>query len=649
MASTITTSVVTGGSNNHATVSEEANAYATDFVTQGVVGTIGNTNGAAPTTGSFGVNQDASPDMGVLVNLGVAYVLATPSSQNSQVLRARMTANYTTYAISANASGSTKYDWVYLKTDPTNANTPASAADNVTNLFTSRSTSNVTDNGTPPTYGILLAVVTVANGASSITNANIADRRSGVTLGNGTTAASNGWNTLNYALSYSVAYGNRSFDLTTTGDVTGTLSPGMRLSVARAVSPPTQCTNLNGTTQFWNRASASLSGITWTNNFAASAWVKVSSYSSASIISRYNGTSGWDLRLTGNGQVDLIAYNAGSGNTSDVSSSQTIPLNKWVHIAAQLDMASFTVTPTTSYIMIDGVDVPATVARTGTNPTALVQAGNLEVGSRNGGTQFFPGKIAQVAVYSAKVTEATIRVAMNQTMAGSETSLAAFYSFNGNSGVDATSNANNLTAQASSTDTTVDSPFNSTEYAIIEKVSYSNPTSTITIQTPNTGVVPNQTLNTPQYSYQKVPFGFPSQRNRWTLELINLAGASQGSPTVGTWYNTGSKVLYISIGEWVTTYNVSPQLTGASGSGSLISTTLSTANNTENDITYTTSTYGNLGSGTLTVGSPMTKTRAITLTVQTPYYLNYKTGIASSGTLISDSTPGIISAENAYL
>jgi hypothetical protein len=88
-----------------------------------------------------------------------------------------MTSNYTSYAISANSSGSTKYDWIYLKVDATKANNPASDASDVTALYTSRSSSNTTDNNAPPTYGILLAIVTVANGASSITNANIADSR----------------------------------------------------------------------------------------------------------------------------------------------------------------------------------------------------------------------------------------------------------------------------------------------------------------------------------------------------------------------------------------------------------------------------------------------------------------------------------------
>lgn len=181
-AATITTSVVTGGSNSHATTVSEINAFRSDFASPGVTGTTTNTSGIAPSTGSFAVNQDASPDMGVTITAGSAYITATPSGQLSQLLRAYMASNYTTYTISANASGSTKYDWIYLSVSATAANNPASDASDVTSVVTSRSSSNTTDNGTPPTYGTLLAVVTVANGASSITNANITDGRTNASL-----------------------------------------------------------------------------------------------------------------------------------------------------------------------------------------------------------------------------------------------------------------------------------------------------------------------------------------------------------------------------------------------------------------------------------------------------------------------------------
>lgn len=181
-ANTIITSIVTGGSNNHATVSEEANSIATDFVTQGVVGAI-TLNSGSGGTGSFCVNADASPDMGITIKAGQAYITATPSSQDSQVLRARASTDYTTYTINSNSSGSTKFDWIYLMVNATNANNPAADASNVTSIFTSRSSSNATDNGSPPTYGLLLAVVTVANAASSITNSNITDKRFNTSIG----------------------------------------------------------------------------------------------------------------------------------------------------------------------------------------------------------------------------------------------------------------------------------------------------------------------------------------------------------------------------------------------------------------------------------------------------------------------------------
>ena len=128
-------------------------------------------------TGSFCVNADASPDMGVTIKAGSAYVQATPASQNSQVLRVRAAADYTAYTINANATGSTKYDWIYLKIDATLANNPIADASTTASFITSRSTSNTSDTGTPPTYGLVLAIVTVANGASSITNSNIIDQR----------------------------------------------------------------------------------------------------------------------------------------------------------------------------------------------------------------------------------------------------------------------------------------------------------------------------------------------------------------------------------------------------------------------------------------------------------------------------------------
>lgn len=172
----IITSILTGGSNNHQTTSEEANRIITDFISPGVVGAITSTSGVAPMTGAFAVNAQGTPNKTTTVTLGNAYITATPAGQASQTLGVKMNANYTiTHA--DNSSGSTVYDWVYLSIDATNANNPNSAADNVTSIVVNRSTSSATDTVGAPTYNQLIAKVTLVNSFTSVTNANIADVR----------------------------------------------------------------------------------------------------------------------------------------------------------------------------------------------------------------------------------------------------------------------------------------------------------------------------------------------------------------------------------------------------------------------------------------------------------------------------------------
>lgn len=197
----ITTGILTGGSNSHQTTSEEANQISTDFVSAGIVGSFTNTSGVAPATGSFAVNAQGTPDMTVAVSAGTAYVTATPSSQGSQKLRVKNSAT-SNVTISANASGSTKYDWIYISISAANAANPNSAADNVATLVASRSSSANTDDGTPPTYGYALAVVTVANGASSITNGNIQDVRTRTGSYPDNTAYDDGWRAVTDSWAY---------------------------------------------------------------------------------------------------------------------------------------------------------------------------------------------------------------------------------------------------------------------------------------------------------------------------------------------------------------------------------------------------------------------------------------------------------------
>ena len=400
---------------------------------------------------------------------------------------------------------------------------------------------------------IKLSSIAVAALAGNIVNANITDLRTDIAY-RGTVATSS-WSNLNVTPTTTTALGNRSYSQVYNGvDLTGTLSVGMRLKETRTVAAPTQCTSLNGTTQFFSKTSPNK--LTFTDDFVVSAWVKLSSYASGSIATRLDANQGWVFNVNSSGQLVMAGYNAAYANSSSVTSYQSVPLNKWIHVTAQLDMSSFTATTTTSYVMIDGVDVPCSVARTGTNPTTLVQAGTLQIGAQNGGN-FFTGKIAQVAIYNAKVTQATILASMNQTLTGSETAIASAYSFN-NSITDLnTTTPNDLTANGSAVATTADSPFaqgvaaGSLEYGIATSIAFSTNT-TVTVQVPEGSALPTSGgISAVSYSGVKVPYGFPADEGKWDVLLLVLATITTSGVVANTTYNPGGINLNVPIGDWI--------------------------------------------------------------------------------------------------
>lgn len=373
------------------------------------------------------------------------------------------------------------------------------------------------------------------------------------------------WTLLPVAPTTIVNNGQKSQTLTFPGvDYTDRINPGTRLRTTRTVAAPTQSTSLNGTTQYWNMVAPNK--MTFTNNFVVDAYVKLSAYPSGTevnILSRNNGTSGFSFKILRTGQICLTGLNAAGSNYSQVGSYQSIPLNKWVRITAQLDMLTFSATPTTSYIMIDGVDVPSTVTRGGTNPTAIIQAGNLEVGSQNGGLQAFPGKIAQVAIFNAKVTQAQMLTYHSQGYLGTETSLISAYSFNGVATDLMTTTPNNLTSQGSA-GYTADSPFgtqasglisSTLDYAIVSSATFSTNT-TVVVQVPEGCTIPTSGgVSAVSYSTQKVPYGFPGQRGKWQILVPLKAANASGSISAGNFTNVASWQINLPTGDWKLRYS----------------------------------------------------------------------------------------------
>jgi len=469
-----------------------------------------------------------------------------------------------------------------------------------------------------------------------------------------------GWNNgIVTAMPTVTALGNRSYSLVhATTDLTGYLSPGMRLKLTRTATAPTQCTSLNGTTQYYNKATPT--GITFTDNFTVSAWVKASAYQAGVIMTRSDAAlnNGWRLSLDSNGAVVLLGINTANANNRQFLSYQSIPLNKWVHIAASWATG-------VGVIYIDGVSVPFTTTTAGTAPTTITQGtGDLAIG-RNAGVanNFFAGKIAQAAVYNAVISGATILAAQAQTLSGSETSLISAYSFN-NSINDLNANANNLTANGSAVATTLDTPFTqtmtgvttgTTNYGIITAASFSTNT-TLTVQVAEGDTIPTSGgVSAMSYSTQKTPYGFPTLKTKWKIESIYLNGGAKSSPAAATYYNvlsgntsqtTGD--ISVPIGSWRLEYRSSLTINRAAASTAETWSGFSTTYNGTQDVSSQQQTRLTAGAVIASeLKTPVSSFIDIDLTTTTGYWLTAYND--TGGTSIGYSGYTKIVADNSYL
>jgi len=467
----------------------------------------------------------------------------------------------------------------------------------------------------------------------------------------GGTASATGWSPLGATPDTVTALGNNSFQMVyNANDLTDTLTNGMRVRATRTVAAPNTAFSLDGSNDYYVKTTPNK--LTFTDDFVCSAWVYLTSYAEAGVISRYNGTSGWSLKVESSGAIRIVGWNASAANFTLVQSYQSIPLNRWVHIAAQLDMSSSTVTGgTANYIMIDGVDVPISRTQGGTNPTALVQAGNLEIGSQNGGTLPFPGYIDQVAVYSAKVTQATILASINRALTGSETNLASAYSNGSVNDLNSTT-PNNLTATNGAT-TVANSPFGNRgvsttlEYGVIMANSFSTNT-TLTIQVPEGCQLPTTGgISSVDYSTQNVPYGFPRAKGRWQLSsLLRTQNSQTSNATYGAFLSSGW-LLKVPVGEWNFGWDIAVYNTTLTDTRWTVGTTATVglaagAEDTRLSVASLTPTN--------TAATYSTATRRISLSLATATnYIAYTVGATTGGGNDGDNQRCEIIAENAHI
>lgn len=129
------------------------------------------------------------------------------------------------------------------------------------------------------------------------------------------------------------------------------------------------------------------------------------------------------------------------------------------------------------------------------------------------------------------------------------------------------------------------------------------------------------------YSNQKAPFGFPLDPDKWSVIVEDNTDREQNPTVAGTWYNLGSGALSINIpiGVWRVEYQatIAGRDTGATDADAWI--TLSDANNTESDDSWTCWTrFSSPSSGTVRLYAPASRFGYKNLTTKDTFYLNLK-------------------------
>ena len=163
------------------------------------------------------------------------------------------------------------------------------------------------------------------------------------------------WTPLATVPSVAASNGQREFSLSFAGvDYTDRLQQGTKLKIPRTSTAPTQAMSFTAVGQYASKTSPA--GITFTDDFTVETWIYLTSYPTAqtTVLSRMTGAGGgWQMRLETTGQFGIQGLGAASAPNELATTYQLIPLNRWVHIAATLDMSG-----NLSTTFIDGVSVP---------------------------------------------------------------------------------------------------------------------------------------------------------------------------------------------------------------------------------------------------------------------------------------------------
>jgi len=172
------------------------------------------------------------------------------------------------------------------------------------------------------------------------------------------------------------------------------------------------------------------------------------------------------------------------------------------------------------------------------------------------------------------------------------------------------------------------------KYFILTKVAYSAPNTTFTVYGGTDYTLANAAITEPYFSSVKSPLGFPMSPTKWTVSFSDTTDREQTSPSAGTWYNLGSAMIAVPIGAWLLGYKCALYVNRTAATFGDSRSTLSTANNSASDATFSTYNAQSGASGTQQQYAHIQVEQYKDIAAATNYYLNIGTpnaGISAIG------------------
>ena len=359
--------------------------------------------------------------------------------------------------------------------------------------------------------------------------------------------------------------GQGSYLVTYTGvDYTDRTQPGTRYRSVRNTAAPTMSSLLNGINQYWSLPTASVNKFLFTDDFTIIAKVKPTSYTTGGIVTRLTSVAGFYLYMNPAGQV-LIGGRSAS-NDRAATTVPALPLNRYTTIAATLDLSG-----NIGAIYFNGISVPITMNGTA---TALAQAGDINIGAITGAS-YFPGTVAQVAVFSSILNITTIRSYESQGLTGTEPTLVSAWSLSGNANDLMVTTPNNLASNGGVTALNADAPFGgnaqnvpsaTVDYGIIMESKFTGGNTLLRIQTPEGNTLPTSGgIASSSYSSAGKPYGFPSEEAKWQIVSVYNTSLIQNSAIGNTVYNVAGAQLVVPAGAFSLEYKGSLYVDQAGG------------------------------------------------------------------------------------